>query len=116
MRDGIIPSLIYFIFFHIDATNSLKTSVSNGKSAVASAITDKGVSTSATATFSTMASNIRAISTLEIPTDENSGYITTGSSNGVEIILHKSTPRPKKYLLHYLQRIIILLQNQYIME
>ena len=46
-----------------DATNSLKTSVSNGKSAVASEITDKGVSTSATAEFSTMASNIRAIST-----------------------------------------------------
>ena len=38
--------------------NSLKTSVSNGKSAVASAITDKGVSTSATATFDTMAANI----------------------------------------------------------
>ena len=41
--------------------NSLKTSVSNGKSAVASAITDKGVSTSATATFDTMARNIRNI-------------------------------------------------------
>ena len=33
---------------------SLKSSVSNGKSAVASAITDKGVSTSATASFDTM--------------------------------------------------------------
>ena len=41
--------------------NELKTSVSNGKSAVASAITDKGVSTSATASFNTMASNIRSI-------------------------------------------------------
>ena len=41
--------------------NSLKTSVSNGKSAVASAITDKGVSTSATASFDTMAGNIRSI-------------------------------------------------------
>ena len=41
--------------------NELKTSVSNGKSAVASAITDKGVSTSATASFNTMASNIRKI-------------------------------------------------------
>ena len=48
--------------------NSLKTSVSNGKSAVASAITDKGVSTSATATFDTMASNIRAISSLKSET------------------------------------------------
>ena len=42
-----------------------------------------------------MASNIRAISTLEISTDENSGYITIGFYNGVKIILHKSTPRPK---------------------
>ena len=48
--------------------NSLKTSVSNGKSAVASAITDKGVSTSATATFDTMAANIRAISSLKSET------------------------------------------------
>lgn len=45
------------------AINELKTSVSNGKSAVASAITDKGVSTSATASFNTMATNIRAIPT-----------------------------------------------------
>lgn len=42
---------------------SLKSSVSNGKSAVASAITDKGVSTSATASFDTMAANIRKIET-----------------------------------------------------
>ena len=41
--------------------NEVKTSVSNGKSAVASAITDKGVSTSATASFNAMASNIRSI-------------------------------------------------------
>ena len=52
-----------FKFYWTDATNSLKTSVSNGKSAVASAITDKGISTSATATFDTMASNIRSIPT-----------------------------------------------------
>ena len=36
-------------------------SVSNGKSQIAGAITDKGVSTSANDSFSTMASNIRAI-------------------------------------------------------
>ena len=42
---------------------SLKSSVSNGKSAVASAITDKGVSTSATASFDTMAANIGKIET-----------------------------------------------------
>ena len=40
---------------------NLKSSVSSGKSAVASAITDKGVSTSATASFEQMAANIRSI-------------------------------------------------------
>ena len=48
------------IFLSTDATDSLKTSVSNGKSTIASAITDKGISTSTTATFDTMASNIRS--------------------------------------------------------
>lgn len=43
--------------------NSLKTSVSDGKSAIASAITDKGVSTSPTADFSVMEANIRKIKT-----------------------------------------------------
>ena len=47
--------------------NNLKTSVSNGKSAVASAITDKGVSTSATASFNTMANNIRSITSISSP-------------------------------------------------
>jgi putative uncharacterized protein (fragment) len=47
------------------ALTELKTSVSNGKSAVASAITDKGVSTSATAEFATMATNIRSIPQLD---------------------------------------------------
>ena len=43
--------------------SSLKSSVSSGKAQIASAITDKGVSTAASATFSQMASNIRNIST-----------------------------------------------------
>ena len=41
--------------------NSLKSSVSNGKSLIASAITGKGVSTDAGASFQTMANNIGAI-------------------------------------------------------
>ena len=45
------------------AINELKTSVSNGKSLIASAITDKGVSTASDATFQTMANNIRNIQT-----------------------------------------------------
>ena len=43
--------------------NELKTSVSNGKSLIASAITDKGVSTASDATFQTMSNNIRNIET-----------------------------------------------------
>ena len=41
--------------------SSLKTSVSNGKAQIASAITGKGVSTSSSASFSTMANNIKKI-------------------------------------------------------
>nr|DAO30549.1 MAG TPA: hypothetical protein [Caudoviricetes sp.] len=40
---------------------SLKTSVSSGKSIVATAVTGKGVSTAANASFQTIASNIRNI-------------------------------------------------------
>lgn len=66
--------------------NSLKTSVSNGKSAIASAITDKGVSTSASASFNTMANNIRNIkvttTTTIAPTSlsANTQYNTEGFS------------------------------------
>lgn len=42
-------------------TEELFTSVSSGKTSIAGAITDKGVSTSASDSFSTMASNIRSI-------------------------------------------------------
>ena len=48
--------------------NNLKSSVSNGKSLIASAITDKGVSTASNATFQTMSNNIRSI-----PTSTTSG-------------------------------------------
>ena len=43
--------------------NELFQSVSNGKTTVANAITDKGIATSATATFATMATNISKIET-----------------------------------------------------
>ena len=45
------------------AIDQLFTSVSNGKQQIASAITDKGVSTSASDSFATMAENIGKIST-----------------------------------------------------
>ena len=44
--------------------SSLKSSVSSGKAQIASAITDKGVSTAASASFSQMASNIRNINAM----------------------------------------------------
>ena len=81
----------FLSFYRTDATNSLKTSVSNGKSLIASAITDKGISTSATATFDTMASNIRAISTgYKVNTDtwvqkrySDSGYLSSYAYVGI---------------------------------
>lgn len=48
--------------------NALKKSVADGKSAIASAITGKGVSTAADAAFSVMAGNIRNIVTTKAPT------------------------------------------------
>lgn len=47
--------------------SSLKSSVSNGKSLIASAITDKGVSTASDATFQTMSNNIRSITSISSP-------------------------------------------------
>lgn len=47
----------------VDEFNSLKTSVSEGKALVAAAVTDKGVSTAADATFQTIATNIGSIVT-----------------------------------------------------
>ena len=52
----------------VSALNETFTSVSNGKSLVASAITDKGVSTAADASFQTMATNISNIQTGITPT------------------------------------------------
>ena len=47
------------------AIDQLFTSVSNGKQQIASAITDKGVSTSGTDSFATMSENIGKIETVE---------------------------------------------------
>ena len=81
--------------------DQLFQSVSNGKSQIAGAITDKGVSTSATATFNTMANNIRAINTSSqdlsdatITTDTvYNGYIGYGK-NGQRIV---GTYKPEQY-------------------
>ena len=61
------------------SVDSLKTSVSEGKALIAAAVTDKGVSTAADATFQTITTNIGKISTkAELYKD----YFTTGNSNG----------------------------------
>ena len=60
--------------------DEVKTSVSNGKSLIASAITDKGVSTASDATFQTMSNNIRKI-------NQNAPillYTNTNVSAGIE--------------------------------
>lgn len=73
-------------------TRELFQSVSNGKSIIAGAITDKGVATSASDTFSTMATNIR-----NIPTDGGGGvippgYIDTSDATAIanDIVLNKT--------------------------
>ena len=46
--------------------NELKTSVSEGKALVAAAVTDKGVSTAADATFALIAENIESLETNKV--------------------------------------------------
>ena len=65
----------------VDAINELFTSVSDGKTAIAAAITDKGVSTAASDTFATMAQNIEDISTS--PTLQTKAVSPTESSQDV---------------------------------
>jgi hypothetical protein len=61
--------------------DDIKKSVSDGKSLVASAITDKGVKTAADATFENMADNISRIATRKIDTYIPS--ITLGGALGI---------------------------------
>lgn len=70
--------------------NSLKTSVSSGKSIIATAVTGKGVNTAADASFQTMANNINSIYQLYTgDATATAGDISSGKSayvNGVKII------------------------------
>ena len=69
---------------------SLKTSVSSGKSIIASAVTGKGVSTAADASFQTIANNINSIYQLYTgDANATAGDISSGKSayvNGVKIV------------------------------
>lgn len=81
-----------------DAVTELFQSVSNGKSLIAGAITDKGISTSATDTFQQMADNIAEISgssftgeaTVEFAGRGNSAILYYLNSN-MELVKYDST-------------------------
>lgn len=62
----------------IEEFNSLKTSVSEGKSLIATAVTGKGVQTAADATFQTMATNISSIPTGYTKVSEVNDRVTVG--------------------------------------
>lgn len=68
-----------------EAVAELFTSVSNGKAAVASAITDKGVQTESDAAYAQMAAHIRAIETSVAPTVtvDGNGLITAACKDKV---------------------------------
>lgn len=74
------------------SVNNLFQSVSSGKSQIAGAITDKGVSTPASDSFSTMASNIRAIPTNTGGSGIDPNYVNTSDANATanDILLGKT--------------------------
>lgn len=70
--------------------NDLFQSVSNGKSKIAGAITDKGVPTSANDTYDTMAGNIRSIQTGGGELDDNFVNTSDGTATASDILLGKT--------------------------
>ena len=78
-----------------DAITSLKKSVSDGKSAIASAITTKGVSTASDASFDTMVSNIINISTgvkpFDLLKDDKIAPINTHVSSLIDSLISAHT-------------------------
>ena len=71
-----------------DNVSELFQSVSDGKELIAEAITDKGVTTSATASFETMANNIEQIEDSKIPP----GYVDTSDATAAanDIVMGKT--------------------------
>ena len=70
--------------------NDLFQSVSNGKSKIAEAITDKGVSTSATDSFDTMAGNIKEIETGGGEVDPNFVNTSDATATSADLLLGKT--------------------------
>lgn len=73
-----------------ETVNELFTSVSNGKSQVAEAITDKGVPTSANDTFGRMANNISKIQSGGGSSDPNYVNTSDATANAKDILLGKT--------------------------
>lgn len=78
------------------AVDELFISVSNGKAAVASAITDKGVTTANDATFETMADNVSSLVIAETPTiSVSSAGLITATSAGLSATKQLTTQAAK---------------------
>ena len=85
----------YHAKYFLNEISSLKTSVSNGKSAIAGAITDKRISTSSSDSFQTMANNISKIgvnSVSDFLNQETYCFGTKSSRTGSILTLSKKKP------------------------
>lgn len=67
---------------------NLKQSVSNGKSVIASAITDRGLNTPADAIFSTMSNNIRNIPARIVDGNFNTQYVEISRESGATVLTY----------------------------
>lgn len=68
-----------------DVFSDYPTAITNGKSAIAAAITDKGVQTAADATFQTMAENVGKIKTGGGPPSDIDVTISITNESGLEL-------------------------------
>ena len=60
---------------------NVKKSASDGKSAIATAITNKGINTANDATYAVMANNINSITTINDVPQKSAATITPGTTN-----------------------------------
>ena len=70
----------------VGAINEVFQCVSNAKGKIAEAITDKGVETSATDTFQTMANNIYKINTNDNDNSSSKGFEYIGNTSGLKVL------------------------------
>ena len=92
------------------AIDQLFQSVSNGKSQIASAITDMGVSTSSDASFSTMASNIKNIKTgVELPVEASTfTYFYNSSESGLVCTINNNDLEASfVYLMIFINTVVV---------